>query len=119
MEKKQKGFKCEGDQTPEQVAQRCCGVSILEDTQDVTGHSPREPALADSALSKEVAWDDLSEVPQTSSIQGYGEWRHEVVKEKGLLQVKDKFCMRIHLGKLAMATLVLPLREDFHCQSTK
>lgn len=85
----------------------------------MTGHIPKEPALADPALGEGVAWDDLSEVPPTSSIQGYGEWRHEAMEEKGLLQVKHKFFMRIHLGNLAVATSVLPLRVEFHCQSTK
>lgn len=42
-------FYCEGDQTLwlNLILQRDCAVSITGDTQDPTGHSPRQPALAD------------------------------------------------------------------------
>lgn len=33
-------FQCEGCRTLEEVAQRCCGVSVPGDTQNPTGHSP-------------------------------------------------------------------------------
>ncbi|KAK4832344.1 hypothetical protein QYF61_021873 [Mycteria americana] len=45
-------FYHEGGETLQKVAQRGCGVSILEDIQNWTKHSPEQPALADPALSK-------------------------------------------------------------------
>jgi len=39
----------EGGQTLAQFAQRSCGVSILGDIQNSTGHSPEQPVLADPA----------------------------------------------------------------------
>lgn len=45
-------FHCEGYQTLEQVTQRGGGVSILGDTQSLTGHSPEQPAAVDPALSR-------------------------------------------------------------------
>ena len=46
---------CEGSQTVEQVAQRGCGLSIFGDTQNLTGHGPGQPAVADPALSRGLA----------------------------------------------------------------
>lgn len=40
-----KVFYCEGGQTQNQVAQRGCGVSISEDTQNPTGHSEGQTPL--------------------------------------------------------------------------
>jgi len=45
-------FCSKGGQT--EVAQRGCGVSILGDTQNLTGHGPNQPAVGDPALSREV-----------------------------------------------------------------
>ena len=39
-------FYCEGGQTLEEVAWRGCGVSILGDIQNPSGHGPGQPALA-------------------------------------------------------------------------
>lgn len=49
-------FYCECGQTLEQVAQRCCGFSLLGGTQNPTGHSPGQPVLAD-CLSRRVGLD--------------------------------------------------------------
>lgn len=40
-----------------QVAQRCCGFSIIGDIQNLTGQSPESPALADPA--GVGVWDGL------------------------------------------------------------
>lgn len=34
-------------QKPEQVAQKCCGVSLLGDIQNMAGDGPGQPALCD------------------------------------------------------------------------
>lgn len=47
-------FYCEGAQTQAQIAQRGCGVSILGDTGNPTGHGPGQPAPVDPALSGAV-----------------------------------------------------------------
>ena len=39
---------CDGDQALEQVAQRGCGISILGDTQKLSGHGPGQPTLGSS-----------------------------------------------------------------------
>lgn len=46
-----KFFYYEGGLTLEEVSQRSCGVSILEDMQNPTVHSPEQPPFADSGLS--------------------------------------------------------------------
>ncbi|KAK4822670.1 hypothetical protein QYF61_019037 [Mycteria americana] len=45
-------FYCEDDQTLEQIVHRGCGVSVLEDIQNLTVHGPGQPAPADPALSR-------------------------------------------------------------------
>jgi len=45
-------FYCKHDQTLAQVAQRGCGVSILEDIQNLTGRGPEQRAVGDPALSR-------------------------------------------------------------------
>jgi len=42
-------FHCESGQMLEQVAQRECEISILADVQNLTGHSPVQPALGGPA----------------------------------------------------------------------
>lgn len=42
-------FYYEGDLTLEQIAQRCCGVFILGDIQNLTGHDPGQSAQAEHA----------------------------------------------------------------------
>jgi len=46
---KKKAFYCTDDQALAQAAQRVCGVSILGDIQNPTGHSARQPALGSPA----------------------------------------------------------------------
>jgi len=48
-EHKQTLFYCEGDQTPQQVAQRGCGVSVCGAIQSLTGHGLVQPALGGPA----------------------------------------------------------------------
>lgn len=48
-----RNVQCEGCQTLEEAAQRCCGVSILGDDQNPTGHSPGR-ALADPMLRRDL-----------------------------------------------------------------
>lgn len=36
------------------VAQRCYGVSILEDTKNPTGQGPEQPSVGHPALSREI-----------------------------------------------------------------
>lgn len=43
----------EDDQTLEMAAQRASGVSFLRDIQNLTGHSPEQPALVDPAGARE------------------------------------------------------------------
>jgi len=47
---RKKLFYCEGGQSLEEVLQRDCGVFILEDSQYVTGHGPKQLVLV--ALAK-------------------------------------------------------------------
>lgn len=49
-------FYCECDGTPEQIAQRHCGVSILGDNHKLSGHGPEETALGDPTW----AWSHIS-----------------------------------------------------------
>lgn len=42
-------FYCEVGQTLEEVTQTDCEVSIYEDPQKLTGHSPGQPAVANTA----------------------------------------------------------------------
>lgn len=46
LKPKKKLFNCEGGQTPKQIAQRSCRVSILRGIQNLTGQSPGQTALA-------------------------------------------------------------------------
>lgn len=57
---KKRLFYCAGAQTLEQVAQGCCGVSILGDVRNLTGNGPGQPALGDPALSRRLNWMVLS-----------------------------------------------------------
>lgn len=50
--REKKGFLKKGGQTLAQVAWRACGVSIIQDTQNPTGHAPEKPAAAVCALSR-------------------------------------------------------------------
>lgn len=43
----------------EQIVQRCCGVSILGDTQNLSGHSPEKPSPVGPLLNKGVGLDDF------------------------------------------------------------
>jgi len=43
----------------QQVAQRCCGVSILEDSKNPTGHGSEQLSLGHPALSREVGLVDI------------------------------------------------------------
>jgi len=47
-------FYYEGDETLEKVDHRHCGVSILGDIQNPTGHGPEQHAVPDSALSRRL-----------------------------------------------------------------
>ena len=50
------------------VALRGCGVSVLEDTQNLTGHGSEQPALADPAWAGGVRLDGLKRsVPSNHS----------------------------------------------------
>lgn len=44
--KRKKKIYCEGDQRLEQVAEEDCGLSVLEDIKNPTGHVPGQLALA-------------------------------------------------------------------------
>lgn len=46
-----KSYFDEGGRTLEQIAWRVCGVSILGEVQNLTGHNPKTPAQLDTALS--------------------------------------------------------------------
>jgi len=46
----------EGDRAPEQVAQRCCGVSFSGDIQDPSRQGPVQPALGDPASAGGLDW---------------------------------------------------------------
>ena len=52
-------FSCEGDCTLEQVAARGCGVSVLGDIKNPTGHGPGQPAVVDTTLSRRAGLDLL------------------------------------------------------------
>lgn len=54
--------------TLEQAAERGCGVSILGDTQNPTGPSPGQPALADPAPCRGVGLYDLHRCLPASTI---------------------------------------------------
>lgn len=43
----------------EQIVQRCCGVSILGDIQNLSGHSPEKPSPVGPLLNKGVGLDDF------------------------------------------------------------
>ena len=47
--RKKKHFYCEAGQTSGQVAQRRCGVFVLGDIQNLTGHSLEQPANSPDA----------------------------------------------------------------------
>ena len=51
----------------EQVAERVCGVSILEDIQNLTGHGHEQLALADPAQSR-AGLDELRRCPPASAM---------------------------------------------------
>lgn len=52
---KKKAFLKKGAQTLAQIAWRACGVSIIQDTQNPTGHAPKKPAVTVCALSRDWA----------------------------------------------------------------
>lgn len=53
-------FYCEGSQTLQQVAQRACGVSVLGDIENVTGHSPDQTTSVGATVGRELdQTDDL------------------------------------------------------------
>ena len=54
--KHENSFCCDGDCIPEQVAPRGCGVSVLGDIKNPTGHGPGQPALVDPTLSRGLDW---------------------------------------------------------------
>lgn len=64
-------FYCEGGQTLEWAAQRGCAVSVLRDTQNLTGHDSEQPALDDPALSRGVELDELQECLPASPILSF------------------------------------------------
>ena len=51
-EHEEKILYCEGNQAPEQVAQRGYGVSILGDIQKLSGHNPGQRALGEPACTE-------------------------------------------------------------------
>lgn len=44
----------EGDQTPEHILQRGCGVSILREIQNSPEHGPEQPPLTEHALRRKL-----------------------------------------------------------------
>jgi len=50
-------FYCSNCQTPQQVAQKACGVSICRHIKNPTGDNPGQPAPADYALCS--GWDEM------------------------------------------------------------
>lgn len=49
----------EGGQTLEKVVQTGCGITILGDIENLTGHSSEQPGVGESALSRNVGLDHL------------------------------------------------------------
>ncbi|KAK4829362.1 hypothetical protein QYF61_003289, partial [Mycteria americana] len=47
-------FYCKGGQTLAQAAQRGCRVSILGDTENLTGHNPGQPAITSERINNEL-----------------------------------------------------------------
>lgn len=47
---KEERLYCEGGQILEQVAQKSCRVSTLEDNQRLSGHRPEQPAVAEQRV---------------------------------------------------------------------
>lgn len=62
-----KCFYCEGDEIPEQGAQRGYGVSTAKDIQNLSGHSPEQQAVSDLALITGVGLSDLQGCLPTSA----------------------------------------------------
>lgn len=71
-----KDFYCKGDWILEQVAQRDCTVPILAEIQNLTGQSPGQAALAESALHR---LDHLWRSFPTSAMIWFCEWLQYLV----------------------------------------
>ncbi|KAK4827437.1 hypothetical protein QYF61_017994 [Mycteria americana] len=74
----------EGDRTVEQVVLRSCGISILGDIQNPTGHGPEQLALMEHSLSRRVELDYLQRFLPTST----------VVKERGGERFIEEYGLR-------------------------
>lgn len=61
-------FKCKGGQVLEQVAQRGCGVSMLEDIQKLMERDPKQCAPAEFFWSKGIELDHFQKCLQTSAL---------------------------------------------------
>lgn len=62
----------------EQITQRYCGVAILGDSENLTGHIPEQAAPGDTALSNGVGLDDLQRSLLISAIQWF--WESVIMK---------------------------------------
>lgn len=59
LQHKKKLCYCENVEPLANIAQTACGVSILGDAQNLTGHNPTQSTLPGSTLSRKTGLDDL------------------------------------------------------------